>query len=106
MKLKHESHLAVAELRQGLIGARKHVLAVKEDPTARRAIQCAHDMEKSRLSDTGGPDNRDDLAALDLQADAVEHMNIGLVEPERLIQLERRDHESGRRLKSGVITRR
>src|SRR3989442_952693 len=60
--------------------------------TKARATQSAEDVEQSRLTHTGGADDGRQLAALDLQAHALQHVDHGLVQLEGFFEIARFDH--------------
>src|SRR6267142_5521196 len=79
MKLEHKSELAVPELRRaaGLeVGIAR---AVEPDIAGSRAVQRTEQMQQRALPGAGSADDRDELAAPDLDIDAaqdLEHLPI------------------------------
>ena len=94
VKLKNKADLPIAEFRQPLVGSREDVFSIEADGPAGRTIEGSQNMQEGRLSYSRRSDNGHDFATLDLQADAVEHMDVGLAQPERLVEIDCGNHQS------------
>src|SRR5438067_11381800 len=94
VKLKNKADLPIAEFRQPLVGSREDVFSVEADGPAGGAIEGSQNMQKGCLAHSRRSDNGHDFATLDLQTDAVEHMDVGLAQPERFVKIDCGNHES------------
>ena len=73
--LKDESNLFVANRRQLIVREARHVAAVQPIRAGRRAIEAAEDVHQRRLPRSRRSDDRDELAARDVERDATQRMD-------------------------------
>ena len=67
--LEHEADAAGAQRREVAVPERRHIEPVDLDVAGARAIERADDVEHRRFARPGRSDDRDELAAADLEAD-------------------------------------
>ncbi len=84
--LEDEADLLVADRRELAPGEPFHALAVEGVGSARRLVQAAQDRHERGLAGARRADQRDELAALDLEVDAPQRVDRGAVGAERLCQ--------------------
>src|SRR5689334_939697 len=70
--LEHEAERAQAERGELVVGERREVVPLEEDATGARAVEGAEELQQGRLAAAARPLERDELARLDLELDAVE----------------------------------
>src|SRR5207248_9430547 len=78
--LEDEANLLVADRRQLVVREPRHVAAVQEIRAGRRPIEAAEDMHQRRFARPGGTDDRDELAALDVDRETAERMDLDVAD--------------------------
>src|SRR5213594_2530354 len=101
VELEDEPDLTVAELRQRLIVHGEHIVPVEAHGAAGRPIQRSQNVQEGRLADAGRADDGHQLAALDLQAHALQHVDLALVQLEGFVEVDGRNHHSYRKASAG-----
>jgi hypothetical protein len=81
-ELEDEADLVPPDRRQPVVSQAREARAIHDDLAGGRAIERANEVEERGLPGAGGPHDRDHLAALDVQVDAVQRDDLALaVEP-------------------------
>ncbi len=94
--LKDEADLAAAHQCQLFLGQRRDIDVLKVVASAGRAIEAAKDVHQGRFAGSRRSHDRDELAALDREADAVEraHLDLAqLVDLEQIGNFDNRCHD-------------
>jgi len=87
MELEDEPDPFITELRLLRLGHAKEVLPIERDGSAARFIKRADNVEQGALAGPGGAHNGDQLAALNLKIDSLEHGHFVGSHRERLMQI-------------------
>src|SRR5206468_1828158 len=74
--LKNEADLAAAHLRQLVVLETPDLLAVESVASAGRHVQAAEDIHQRTLARAAGPHDRDELAVVDREADALQRAHV------------------------------
>ena len=74
MELEDEAEVAVAEVGEGLLREGGGVDTIDTYGTDIGAVEGADDLEQGGLAGAGGSDDADNLATVDVQVDALEHL--------------------------------
>ena len=74
MKLEDEAEVLIAELSDVLVFQSGHVDTVHDDASGVGRVECAHDLQERCLAGSRGTDDADDLAFVDVEVDAFEHL--------------------------------
>ena len=74
--LKDEAHAPRAQRRELVVGGRGGVDAVDRDVAGRRAVERAHDLQQRRLARARRAEDRDELAAGDVEVDAAQRVDV------------------------------
>ena len=77
-----EHRVDVAAVRRRL----RDVLAVEQDPPARRALEARDHAQRRRLAATRRPDHREELAGRHVQVDAVDGDDVGTERLDELLE--------------------
>ena len=74
MELENETYMKVAEVRQLLLLETAYVHGVNNHATTVGTVERTHNLEQCRLSRSTGTNDAHHLALVDMQVDALEHL--------------------------------
>jgi hypothetical protein len=89
--LEHETDPPVTDCRPPIRVEREHVLAGEEVAAGGRPIEQAEQVHQGRLAGSRRPDHRDEVAGVQLEADAAQRVHGGLGHPVFLAEAYRPD---------------
>ena len=74
MELEYEAEMAVAEIRQLLRGKPAGIDAIDDDGATIRTVKGADNLQQCRLTGPAGTHDADDLTLVDMEVDALQHL--------------------------------